>query len=57
MGGSQTNQGVGAAVSAVSLPSIPVVVGPELAMRLFAREADLHIEEIAGRLFRPPRVV
>jgi hypothetical protein len=55
MGGSQTNQGVGAGVIAVSLPSVPVVVGPELAIRLFAREADLHIEEIAGRLFRPPR--
>jgi len=55
MGGSQTNQGVGAGVIAVSLPSVPVMIGPELAMRLFAREAGLHIEKIAGRLFRPPR--
>jgi len=55
MGGSQTNQGIGAAAAAVTLPSVPVVVGPELAMHLFAREADIHIEEIAGRLFRPPR--
>lgn len=55
MGGSQTHQGAAAAVSAVTLPSVPVVVGPELAMRLFAREADIHIEELAGRLFRPPR--
>jgi len=45
----------GSSVQAAGLPTLPVVIGPDLAMQLFAREADLQVEQISRRLFRPPR--
>jgi hypothetical protein len=54
-GGSPTHLQSGSSVFAAGLPYVPMLVGSELAMRLFAREARLHVEEHAGRLFRPPR--
>ena len=45
------------AVQVAGLPAAPIIVGPDLAMRLIAREAHLHIEQFSGRLFRPPRQV
>lgn len=57
MGGASNNLGAGASVYAASLPSVPVVFGPDLAMRFFAREGQLRVEGRGGRLFRPPRIM
>jgi hypothetical protein len=45
----------GLAVHPAGLPATPVIIGPDLAMRLLAREAHFKMEDLAGRLFRPPR--
>jgi hypothetical protein len=55
MGGTSNNLGAGAGVYAASLLSVPVIIGPDLAMRFFAREGRLRLEEHAWRFFRPPR--
>ncbi|GEM_PF-6530165 len=55
MGGSGAGLGSAGSSPPAGLPSSQVLVGPELAIRLFAKEAHLQIEQIASRLFRPPR--
>jgi hypothetical protein len=55
MGGTSNNLGAGSGVCAANLPSLPVIIGPDLAMRFFARQGQLRIEEHACRFFRPPR--
>ncbi len=52
-GGGTTDHG--SSVQVVGLASVPVLIGPELATRLLAREGDFLGEELARPLFRPPR--
>jgi hypothetical protein len=54
MGGS-AGSGSGGSSHPAGLPSTPVVTGPELAMRVFAREHSFQVEDFAWRFFRPPR--
>jgi len=55
MGGNYHGFGPGSITLLAGLPSRPTVIGPELAIRLFAQESPLQMEEFAWRFFRPPR--
>lgn len=56
MGGTASGLGAGSSTNPAGLPSIPALIGPELAMRLFAQESLLQVQELAWRFFRPPRI-
>jgi hypothetical protein len=56
MGGTGAGSGLGAGAHPAGLSAALTPIDPELAMRLFARDAHLPAEEQAGRLFRPPRI-
>jgi hypothetical protein len=55
MGSTSAGFGSGFASHPAGLTTVPAITGPELAMRVFARESRLQVEDLAWRFFRPPR--